>query len=261
MTACPDRILHLHALFDGELDAVNSLATEAHVETCAGCAAELRRLEEIHGLLATPGVSPPAPEALRNRIDALLAEQTEPAPSARPAVAPGLRTAGVGGRTVIGAALALAASLALVFAVPQFTIAGVQDQLVASHVRSLLASHLTDVATSDRHVVKPWFNGRIDFSPPVVELAPQGFPLVGGRLDYVEGKVVPALVYRRRLHTINLFIRPAGRLPATDRTVRRRDGYSLVRWTRGGLEFWAVSDVEPADLEAFRQVFIDHTAP
>lgn len=257
MTACPDRMLQLHALVDGELDAVNSLAVEVHVETCAGCADELQMLEAVRASLSTPGVVPPAPQALRDRVEALLEQNTAPASTPVPA-----RPArGAGGRTAAGVFLALAASLVVVFAAPQFMTAGVQDQLVSSHVRSLLASHLTDVATSDRHVVKPWFNGRIDFSPPVVELKDQGFPLVGGRLDYIEGRVVPALVYRRHLHTINLFVRPAGRVPALAQTFHRRDGYSLVRWTRGGLEFWAVSDVEPGELQAFRRAFTDHAAP
>lgn len=257
MTACPDRILQLHALIDEELDAVNSVAVEAHVQTCPGCAEELRTLEAIRARLSTPGVAPSAPQALRDRVEALLERNTTPASMPVPAY----RVTRFGGRTAAGALVALAASLALVFAVPQFLTAGVQDQLVSSHVRSLLASHLTDVATSDRHVVKPWFNGRIDFAPPVVELADQGFPLVGGRLDYIEGRVVPALVYRRHLHTINLFVRPAGRVPAPAQTIRRRDGYSLVRWTRDGLEFWAVSDIEPGELQAFRRAFADRTAP
>jgi anti-sigma factor RsiW len=135
---------------------------------------------------------------------------------------------------------------------------GVERQLVASHVRSLLANHLTDVATSNQHVVKPWFNGKVDIAPPVPELAEQGFPLVGGRLDYIEGHVAPAIVYRRRLHTVNLFVWPAekGRL-SPDRSVRR-DGYSLVEWSEGGLRFAAVSDIDLADLKAFRQAYEAH---
>ncbi|MDB5694228.1 MAG: hypothetical protein JWO81_3291, partial [Alphaproteobacteria bacterium] len=148
-----------------------------------------------------------------------------------------------------------AASILLLLAAPQFTSVAMQDQLVASHVRSLLASHLTDVATSNRHVVKPWFNGRIDFAPPVVELAGQGFPLVGGRLDYLDGRVVPALVYRRNLHVINLFVRPKDRFASPLGFAARKNGYSLVRWTDGGLEYWAVSDIEPADLDSFHRAF------
>jgi anti-sigma factor RsiW len=152
---------------------------------------------------------------------------------------------------------ALAASLAfmLFFYVPRLD---VTDELVAGHVRSLLATHLVDVETSDRHVVKPWFAGKVDFSPPVLELAEQGFPLVGGRLDYLQGRVVAAVVYRRRQHIINVFVWPAGTLPAVSH-VSRHDGYNVASWVQGGLEFWAVSDVDPADLQQLRSLFAAQT--
>jgi anti-sigma factor RsiW len=250
VTACPDRLLLLQAFVDGELDAANAVAVEAHLKACAGCAEELGRLEKLQAALADPALRHRAPAALRGRVDAALAEAAGPArASARPH-----RT--VGGPWLAGGAFtAVAASILLLFAMPQFTTIAMQDQLVASHVRSLLANHLTDVATSNRHVVKPWFNGRIDFAPPVVELADRGFPLVGGRLDYLGGRVVPALVYRRNLHTINLFVMPKGRFASPVDFTARKDGYSLVRWTDGGLEYWAVSDVEPGDLEAFHRAF------
>jgi anti-sigma factor RsiW len=114
---------------------------------------------------------------------------------------------------------------------------------------------LVDVETSDRHVVKPWFNGRIDFAPPVLELADRGYPLAGGRLDYVGDRVVAALVYRHNRHVINLFVWPSkpGLLPAPGPAMR--SGYSVAHWRSGGLEFWAVSDIDPRDLEAFHQAF------
>ncbi len=140
------------------------------------------------------------------------------------------------------------------------TVAGLEDQLVASHVRSLLADHLTDVATSDRHTVKPWFNGRIDYAPPVPDLASDGYPLAGGRLDYAGNCVVAALVYRRRAHVINLFVLPHDRETAT-KTAARHDSYSVVHWTQSGLDFWAVSDIETGDLEAFHQAFARATPP
>jgi anti-sigma factor RsiW len=149
--------------------------------------------------------------------------------------------------------------MALVFAMPQLTTTGMQDQLVASHVRSLLAHHLVDVETSNRHVVKPWFNGKIDFAPPVIDLVDRGYPLAGGRLDYIDGRVVAAIVYHRRLHSINLFVRPAGGLASPVGFTSRHDGYSIVRWTRGGLEFWAVSDIEPNELDQFRDIFESRT--
>ena len=128
----------------------------------------------------------------------------------------------------------------------------VEDEIVAGHVRSLLANHLTDVATSNQHVVKPWFNGRIDFSPPVVDLAATGFPLVGGRVDYIGGRVVAALVYRRSGHAINLFVWPAETPPEGP---SQHDGYNLLRWSAGGLAYWAISDLNPEELRDFESQF------
>jgi anti-sigma factor RsiW len=122
-------------------------------------------------------------------------------------------------------------------------------------VRSTLAQHLVDVETSDRHTVKPWFNGKVDFAPPVFDLADAGFPLVGGRLDYLDDRVVAALVYRRNKHVVNLFVWPAKPDVLPARNVAPPAGYSIVHWAAGGLQFWAVSDVEPRDLEAFHQAF------
>jgi anti-sigma factor RsiW len=255
MSACPDKAMLLQGLVDGELDAVNAAACEAHLKVCDACNAEYLRLLALRRELTAPGVSHAAPERLRASIEAMMAAEgapqtAAPQPTARRA-APRTSLAAAGGLGGL-----LAATLAVMFVVPQMTEAGVERQLVSNHIRSLMVGHLTDVATSDQHVVRPWFNGKVDIAPPVPELSADGFPLVGGRLDYVDGHVAPAIIYKRRLHTVNLFIWPAeGRLLNETRTARR-DGYSLVEWTSGGLRYAAVSDIEPADLQRFKTAFV-----
>jgi anti-sigma factor RsiW len=238
--SCPDPML-LHALLDDELDAANVATVEAHLRICPDCAAEFERLKHLHDVMADPALRHTAPAGLLDRIEASL--------PARP------RTANPWPmRLGWGAGGAIAAGLALTLAIPQPSATGsLEQQMVASHVRSLLADHLVDIPTSDRHVVKPWFNGKIDFSPPTPDLKAAGFPLVGGRLDYIGGRVVPAIVYRRNLHTINVFAWPAGKAPSGE--TMATDGYTLVHWRQGDLDFWAVSDVAGGDLDQFRRAF------
>jgi anti-sigma factor RsiW len=242
MSACPDKEVLLHGLLDGELDAANAQACEAHLKTCPDCAQAFGELQALSARLSAPGVGYRAPAALRQRIEAM---------AEAPARRRRLRAAAPW--ALSGTFAAIAASLAIVTLQPS-TIA-LEDQLVASHVRSTLADHLVDVGTSDRHVVKPWFNGRIDFAPPVVELADRGYPLVGGRLDYIGDRVVAALVYRRNRHIINVFVWPSKPGLSLAPGPAMRSGYSVAHWRSGGLEFWAVSDIDPRDLEAFHQAF------
>jgi anti-sigma factor RsiW len=236
---CPDPIM-LHAWLDDELDAANVAAVEAHIAACPSCSAMAERFSTLRETVTDPALRYAPPAGLRERIDAALPGLERPSRQWQQSLG-------------WGAGGAIAASLALMLAMPQPAATGsVGSQLVASHVRSLLADHLVDIPTSDRHVVKPWFNGKIDFSPPTPDLNADGFPLVGGRLDYIGGRVVPAIVYRRRLHTINLFVWPASGEASDTMSV---DGYTVLHWREGDLDFWAVSDVAADDLAQFRAAF------
>lgn len=246
-TACADRELALQAMLDGELDALSAAGLEQHLQRCAGCREAYARLEQVRAALQDANLRFGAPPALRASIEGL-------APSSRaPERARGSWAAlpWFGG----GAIGALAASLAILLAVPQAIEPGLAEEVVSGQIRSLQTGHLVDVETSDRHTVKPWFNGRIDYSPPVVDLATQGFPLVGGRLDVLKGRTVAALVYKRRLHTINLYVRPAPARSASAGSTMQRDGYSVDRWVDRGLEYWAVSDIPADELHHFGQMF------
>ena len=243
MAACLDQELVLGGLVDRELDAANTALIEAHVARCQGCREELERLEATRALLRSDGMRHLAPDELKERILRL------PGLSARPAHTrarlPGWLAPGVAG--------ALAASLAMVtFTAQTQQAAMIDDQIISGHVRSLQPGHLIDVQTSNKHVVKPWFNGKIDFSPPVPDLADQGFPLAGGRLDSVGGKTVPAIIYKRRLHTVNVFVWPEGE---THERSFEKDGFAVVEWSQAGLRYAAISDIPAAELRQFEQLF------
>ncbi|MEZ2132082.1 MULTISPECIES: anti-sigma factor [unclassified Sinorhizobium] len=250
---CPEWSTMLHAFVDGELDSVHAAQFEGHLATCRQCAAELERLKAMRALLGQEGVKWQAPAEVRTRV------LTAIATDAPFGFSPGLSGEAPWRRALrfvrqwsfIPSLAALAASIFIVMSAPGED-TSLRDQIVASHVRSLLADHLTDVQTSDQHTVKPWFNGRLDFSPPVVDLAAQGFPLVGGRVDYIGDRVVAALVYRRHGHMINVFVWPGAPELATEST---HDGYNISEWSGGGMTFWAISDVNSADLAAFREGF------
>ena len=238
MPACTDQELLLGGLVDGELDAANVALVEAHVTRCPECREELERIQAVRNLLRGEGIRHSAPESLRQRI----ADMPELSPNARAASRlPGWLAPGMAG--------ALAASLAMVTLLPPSEQASLDQQIISSHVRSLQPGHLTDVQTTNQHIVKPWFNGKIDFAPPVPELADKGFPLAGGRLDSIDGKTIAAIVYKRRLHTVNLFVWPA---KASRAVLSVEDGFALAEWSDDGLRFAAVSDIPTQELQQFQ---------
>jgi anti-sigma factor RsiW len=262
MSACPDRLLLVHGLADGEIDAANALAIETHLAECSGCRSEYERILALRATLRADAIGHRAPESLRNSIAEMLAKADAGVDEAPAAVVPlRQKSPGFAGhvlnwRWASGAITGLAAGLALMIAIPKVPPARGESDLVAGHVRSLLANHLIDVETSDKHVVKPWFNGKIDFAPPVPDLVKDGFPLAGGRVDLIEGREVAALVYRRRLHVINVFVAPVKAGGPGSPLDETREGYNILRWTAGDLEFSAISDLNGKELRQFRELFI-----
>jgi anti-sigma factor RsiW len=243
---CEETRLLVHALIDGELDAGHASEVEAHVANCPRCAAQLRDYRVMRQALAAPALRHQAPAALRARIEGAL-------PSPRAAVVPSRRSLLKG--MAMGSVLsgALAASL-IVFVVRRDEDQRVLGDVVSAHLRSLQGDHLIDVQSTDQHTVKPWFNGRLDVAPPVVDLTAQGFTLIGGRLDYIDGRPVAAIVYKRRAHVINLFVAQVSAQvsgPERRATIEQVQGFNIWRWTRSDLGFWAVSDINAEELQEF----------
>jgi anti-sigma factor (TIGR02949 family) len=249
---CAKTEVMLHALIDGELDAGHAHDVEVHVADCAECNEKFDAFRAMRAAMASANLKERAPASLRARIEATL-----PVPSAR--VIPLNKFSRPSRRTFFGgfavgsvASAALAASLALAVFRTDLD-RSVADDVVSAHIRSLQAGHLMDVVTSDQHTVKPWFDGRVDVAPPVVDLTAQGFTLLGGRLDYIDGEPVASVVYQRRKHVINLFVAQRLGTEHATMTARTVQGYNVCHWTDQGLDFWAVSDLDPEELGEFVQ--------
>lgn len=239
----------LPAYMDNELDVATAMTLERHLANCQDCKREYAQASAMHARVKDEGVYFNAPPHLAQRIAAAL-------PKDRPRHGRfihwnfNLLPARAAVATLAIAAAAWSTGLYLRMPSASDRLA---EEVVASHVRSLQVDHLSDIASTDRHAVKPWFAGRLDFSPPVTDLAPQGFPLIGGRLDYLNDRAVAALIYRRHLHPINLYVwQSAGEESAVQ--VRERRGYHLAHWTSHGMTYWAVSDVAANELEDFAQL-------
>ena len=241
-----DRLL-LNAYIDGELDPAHALEFERRLADNPALADERRRIEALRGAMWERLPRETASPALRRRVAAL----ARPRPFAT-----GWRGgwASMAASMAASAAVAFAAgSIATLVAIGPGNHEPGPELLVASHVRSLMANQTVDVVSSDRHTVKPWFNGKLPQSPRVVDLTAQGFSLVGGRIDVIGLTPVPTLVYRIREHVISLTALPAS--PRGSATIRPIDGYNIVEWTDGPLTYWAVSDVAASDLEQFAKAF------
>ena len=239
-------VLLAQADFDGELDAAQAAEMVTHRAGCAVCEAAYAELKRTRDALRDGDLYRPAPETLRRMLAARQA--AGPTPPPRPGIAWWRRPA-----ANFGFGAAVAAVLAVLILAPGQQ--GMIDQVVASHVRALQPGHLEDVVSTDQHTVKPWFDGKLDFAPPVKDLRDKGFPLSGGRLDYIGGRAVAALVYEHGKHPINLFAWPsagdADRGPAFD----EHSGYTLIHWVQNGMTIWVISDLEKSELGDFVQLW------
>jgi anti-sigma factor RsiW len=275
---CEETTKLMDGYLDGELDPITSQAIEQHLRECHNCDQAYKTQRSLIRAIGSATPYYKAPSELRERIQSLLrkemAEQSNGSGripvDARPLIA---KEHGESRSILFGTSwnwLALAA--AIVFAavivwnvLPRLQRPGndqfLATQLIASHVRSLMANHLMDVASSDQHTVKPWLDAKLDFAPAVVDLSPKGFPLIGGRLDYLDNRAVAALIYQRRKHFINLFVWPAA--PDETRTPKTitRQGYQLLHWIESDLNYWAVSDVNEKELQEFKQLFEEQSVP
>ena len=271
---CEEVTKLMDGYLDGELDPITSQTIEQHLRECSNCEQVYQAHTALADAISRGAPYHKAPAELRQRVQSSLrdavgvrasrggtrenqASLTSPRTKRR-LVLPEISWNWL----ALAAAIILAAIIASSFlprlrppASDQF----LATQLIASHVRSLMADHLTDVASSDQHTVKPWLDTKLDFAPPVVDLSSEEFPLIGGRLDYLDNRPVAALVYGRRKHFINLFVWPAASDEAKAPKTITREGYQLLHWADSDFTYWAVSDVNANDLQLFKQQFETRT--
>jgi anti-sigma factor RsiW len=235
----------LHPYVDGELDLPTARETEKHLRDCPDCRGVERAIRGLREAVTSGRFAYRAPSHLRRNIRAALRREAK---TTQKVFWPWLIFA-------TGAACALIVLSAALFQTTRSSRNNtIVDEIIANHVRSLLATHLVDVASSDQHTVKPWFYGKIDFAPEVRDLSGDGFPLIGGRLDYLDGKTVVALVYQRNKHSINVFIMPATGNADTSLSAASRRGYNILSWTHREMKYWAVSDLNQAELRRFAEL-------
>ena len=241
---CDEAEILLHALIDGELDAGHAREVEDHIAGCPRCAAALRDYREMSKAVASADLRYTAPPALRRRIEASLPQAKAPS-----------RRAVLRGFAMGSAVSAIAATGLVAIVLRHDDQSRITSEIVSAHLRSLQAGHLIDVVSTDQHTVKPWFNGKLDVSPPVVDLTAQGFTLVGGRLDYLDARAIGAVVYRRRQHIINLFVAQTANTERKAASMENLQGFNVRHWSQQGMNFWAVSDIGADELNEFGAKF------
>ena len=242
---CRDVQQLIHAYLDGELDLVKSLEIERHLQDCQTCLRAYDNQRALRIAMHADALYYRAPASLRKHVQSTVRHANPVAPTPR-----------VRGWRWFGAAASLLVVVLITWGVTRGLSTPSADDLlaqevIASHVRSLMPNHLADVASSDQHTVKPWFDGKLDFAPAVTDFAGQGFPLVGGRLDYLDNRPVAALIYKRQQHVINVFIWPSPGAGATSATTVTRQGYHIVHWVQSDMTYWAVSDLNDSELLDF----------
>jgi anti-sigma factor RsiW len=236
------------AFVDQELDPANAHAFSEHLASCPSCTKQLEQLSTIKKTIKIQAKRHTPPQELAARIACLTATDRLPIIPLSNKFLPikwGLT----------GAVLAVAACFVIFIITNPNEQYLAEQQLIASHIRSLQDGHLTDVMSTDQHTVKPWFNGRLDVSPPVTDFSTNGFPLVGGRIDYVDHHNVAVIVYRYNAHVINLFVWPVDQSKIDTKSVEVQQGYNMLHWHDGDLQFWAVSDVNPSKLSEFESLY------
>ena len=235
----------LEAYLDGELGFERTLEVEAHLASCCGCSSEVQSWKDIRIAMQRPELYHRAPAHLEGKLRRLL-------PKARTEQRPWFQ------RSIwaTGGAAFATAVLLIAFVTNRSPGPSAANDLVGSHIRSLMADHLMDVISTDQHTVKPWFDGKLDFAPPVQDFAADGYPLVGGRLDYVGGRQVAVLIYHRALHIINVYVWPAPDKGSSAISTQTIHGYNVVSWKKSGFEFRAVSDLNTTELRDLALLFM-----
>jgi len=265
----------IDAYLDDEVDLLTSLTITRHLPECPECASLLQNRRTMRALfqsiplsaIPTGGLA-----ALQARMHTALQQPIQPSPSASNKLPNRLPILSALRQSLNRSSFGLmAAAFVMLIAVilvtrplsnqiaPESSLDQVAHQVLTSHIRSLMADHLLDVVSTDLHTVKPWFNGKLDFSPTVIDLAANGFPLIGGRLDYLDQRPVAALIYQRQKHYINVFAWPSGQASNDSLQKFSAQGYNEFYWSQNGTKYWVVSDLNDTDLQAFIALIQSHS--